>query len=181
MKLRRNLNRLRHGAAVMLAAVAAASIAGCSTSGCLDNRNSIPLAGFYSSSESKAIALDSVAIGGVGQLTDSLLNYPGTPMTQVYLPLRATKPSTSFYIRYINKALDFPQYADTLTFDYDSHPMFISEECGAMYIYQIKHFNYTRHLIDSVIVTDSTINNLDVERIKIYFRTGDEQPDESNP
>lgn len=50
--------------------------------------------------------------------------------------------------------------------------------------YDLKHLAYTTHLVDSVAVTDSTFNNVDIERIKIFFRTStaddDNQPEEGD-
>ena len=40
-----------------------------------------------------------------------------------------------------------------------------------MFIYRINSIDYTRHLIDSIAITDSLVNNFDMERIKIFFRT----------
>ena len=49
-----------------------------------------------------------------------------------------------------------------------------------MFIYRIKRCSTTTHLIDSVVVADSLITNVDIVRIRIYFRTqsdGPETPD----
>ncbi len=119
----------------------------------------------------QAISVDSLAIGGVGAPNDSLLVSPSTSASQTYLPFRASKSSTSFYVEYRQASLNFPELNDTLTFDYEARPYFASEECGAMYHYLITRFSYTTHLIDSVAVTDSLITNIDRESIKIYFRT----------
>ena len=40
-------------------------LGGCNTTGCMDNRSSIPLAGFYSLESGTQIEIDSVNIGGV--------------------------------------------------------------------------------------------------------------------
>ncbi len=157
-------------AAILVAVVA------CNTSGCLENQNSVPLAGFYSYASGKSISVDSLEIGGVGAPNDSLLCDVSQTLSSLYLPFRAMHSSTSFYIHYAQRGLDYPELNDTLTFDYDSQPYFASEECGAMYHYRITRFTYTRHLIDSVGISDSLINNVDIERIRIYFRTSDEQP-----
>lgn len=44
-----------------------------------------------------------------------------------------------------------------------------------MYHYKVTRFTYTRHLIDSVAMTDSLITNVDRETIKIFFRTASEE------
>lgn len=143
----------------------------CSATGCTDNQNSLPLAGFYSMGDGSKITPDSIAIEGIGAPDDSLLLSPGTRVSELYLPFRSTRPSTSFCIQYREQALNYPQLYDTLTFDYDAIPYFASEECGAMYHYKVTRFSYTRHLVDSVAVTDSLITNVDRETIQIYFRT----------
>lgn len=144
----------------------------CNTSGCLENRNSLPLAGFYSSdSLPKAITLDSVQVAGLGAPGDSVLLEAGTAVSTLYLPMRATKPTTTWVLSYKWAYLDNPRLNDTIELEYTSTPRFASEECGVVYDYRITRYAYTTHLIDSVRVTDSLINNLDKERIHIYFRT----------
>lgn len=159
--------------------VVLASLAGgCSTDGCLNNQNSLPLAGFYSSSTGLAISVDSVDIGGVDAPHDSLLHATGVPASEIYLPFRSATNVTSFYFHYTQHNLSSPEFNDTITFRYDSEPFFASEECGAMYRFRIKNVVYTRHLIDSVGVTDSLITNVDLQRIKIFLRTA--SPDDGD-
>lgn len=164
--------------AVFIAATLLAAAVACNTSGCLENQNSVPLAGFYAYGSDKSISIDSLEIGGVGAPNDSLLCDVSQRLSQIYLPFRAMHSSSSFYIHYAQRALDYPELNDTLTFYYDSQPYFASEECGAMYHYNIVRLTYTHHLIDSVGISDSLINNVDVERIRIYFRTSssDDEP-----
>lgn len=148
--------------------------AGCNSVGCTDNQNSIPLAGFYSMSTGQSIRPDSIAIHGVGAPGDSLLLNPTSPSAQVYLPLRSTRTETSFCIRYCQRALDFVELNDTITFAYTSIPFFASEECGAMYHYRITRLTHTSHLIDSVGLSDSLVTNVERETVQIYFRTSEE-------
>lgn len=158
--------------------VLAAAVCSCNTTGCLENQNSLPLAGFYSMDTKSAISIDSISIGGVNAPDDSLLVNNGKGVSSVYLPFRAARQSSSFFIHYEQEALSSPEFNDTITFDYTSFPVFVSEECGAMYHYTITHTSYTRHLIDSVSVTDAVITNVEKERIKIFFRTAEQ--DEGN-
>lgn len=150
------------------------ALAACNTAGCYDNQNSIPLAGFYSYQTRKAISVDSISLGGVGAPGDSLLLDNASGVSQVYLPLRSTQSATSYFIRYEQEALNDPRLNDTITFHYTSIPYFESEECGAMFRYEITSYDYTRHLIDSVGLVDRLITNADMERIRIYFRTNEE-------
>lgn len=147
-------------------------IVSCSSStGCTDNQNSLPLAGFYSSSTGEKVTPDSIAVEGVGAPNDSLLLAPNRKVSELYLPFRSTKSTTSFCIQYRQSNLNYEELYDTLTFNYNSIPYFASEECGAMYHYLITSYSYTRHLVDSVALLDSLITNVDRETIQIYFRT----------
>lgn len=151
--------------------------AGCNTSGCTDNRSSILLAGFYSSSTLRAISVDSLEMGGVDAPDDSLLINIDERLQQVYMPLRSQQSTTSFCFHYASKALDYPELNDTVTLDYTGEPYFASEECGAMYRYHVHRLEYTTHLIDSIAMPDSLINNANIERMKIFFRTAN--PDDT--
>lgn len=154
-------------------------LSACSDTGCLDNRSSIPLAGFYSYQTGQKLTVDSVEIGGVNAPNDSLLMKAGEKYSSIYLPFRFEFDNTSFYIRYVSKELNFPWLVDTISFRYTSEPYFASEDCGAMYRYHIEKMTYTTHLIDSVAVADSLITNIDTERIKIFFRTAEVDEDET--
>ena len=150
----------------------ASLLTGCNTTGCTENQNSVPLAGFYSYSSGDAVAIDSLAISGEGAPNDSLLVGP----SQVYLPLRATETSTTFVIKYMQKSLAQYGVEDRITFYYEAHPWFASEECGAMYHYRITRVSHTTQLLDSVGVADSLITNIERETIGLYFRTS--EPDD---
>lgn len=170
------MQRLRILPALLGAAVAVAATLGitsCNTDGCTENRSALPLMGFYTSPGNKPLTLDSIDLGGVGAPHDSLLVKARTKVQKLYLPFRSTSPSTSFFIHYAYPAqgLDNPLFNDTITFHYSAEPYFASEECGAMYNYRIRRVTFTRHLIDSIGITDSLINNYDSERIRVYIRT----------
>jgi len=154
-------------------------LTGCNTSGCTDNRSSLLLAGFYSSDTRKAISVDSLQMGGVDAPDDSLLICIDDRVSQVYMPLRSRQTATSFCFHYASKALDYPELNDTVTLGYTGEPYFASEECGAMYRYHVNRLEYTTHLIDSIALPDSLINNVNVERMRIFFRTAN--PDDTQP
>jgi len=143
----------------------------CSATGCTDNQNSLPLAGFYSMATGTSITVDSLAIEGIGAPDDSLLLAPSSRVSSLYLPFRSSKDVTAYCIQYRQHRLNFPELYDTITFRYDAIPFFASEECGALYHYHVTEFTYTKHLIDSVAMTDSLITNIERETIQIYFRT----------
>lgn len=153
---------------VMTALLFAIMLHGCNTTGCMDNRSSLPIAGFYSYENGAAISIDSISVGGIGAPNDSLLLAPGTQAQQVYLPFSSETDKVQFEIGY---AWKYAPPGDILTFEYETIPYFVSEECGAMYRYRITRFDYTTNLLDSVAVADSLITNVERVNIKLYYRT----------
>lgn len=144
-------------------------LAGCSTDECLDNKNALPLAGFYSSEEPlQAVSLSGLTITGMGCVGDSVVNDRGS-ISRTYLPFRIDSDSTSFIIDYIGSRLESLADADTLTFVYDRVPWFESAACGAMYNFKIREISTTLHAIDSVTCPSGVITNTDGENIRIYF------------
>lgn len=162
---------------VISALMVLAALSACNTTGCLENRNSVPLAGFYASgSTPSSISLDSLQITGLGM--PDPLQAAGQRISEIYLPMRATEQSATWLFAYKWKAYDHPALVDTIALFYDSDPYFASVECGVIYKYHINRLAYTTHLIDSVVITDSLITNTDVERIRIYFRVAGEEEEE---
>lgn len=158
----------------VFAVLAVLALSACNTSGCLENRSSVPLAGFYAAdSAGSSISLDSLQITGLGMPESDPLVKAGTRTGSVYLPMRATEPSATWLFAYKWRDLDFPELVDTIAFHYTSDPYFSSVECGVIFKYRITRLDYTTHLIDSVALADSLITNTDVERIRIYFRVAD--------
>lgn len=162
--------RLRSVGVAFAAVIVMAVVWSCNNTGCLDNQNSLPLAGFYAYPSGRQLSISTVEIGGVGAPNDSLLCTSGTAISQIYLPFRSDRTSTSFYIVYTDSALVAHNVCDTMTYVYDSYPYLASEDCGAMYRYRITSVSYTRNVVDSIAVTDSLITNAEAERIRIYFR-----------
>lgn len=141
---------------------------GCNTTGCLDNRSSLPIAGFYSYEKNAAINIDSITVMGIGAPGDSLLLTAGKQVQQLYLPFSSERSQVRYLITYVWQQAPLP---DTLTFDYETTPYFVSEECGAMYRYRITRYAYSTHLLDSMAVVDSLITNVERVNIKLFYRT----------
>ena len=47
-----------------------------------------------------------------------------------------------------------------------------------MYVYDITRLDVTDHLIDSVALLDRHITNVDIESLKIFFRTAEPEPEQ---
>lgn len=144
---------------------------GCSSEECLQNRNALPLAGFYNSFDSKqTVSIDSLEVYGVGAPGDSILS-PGTqPLSQLYLPFRLDSDTTKYVFRYLHKELAQQNIVDTVTFIYSRDPRFVSSACGVSYVFGIKEIKTTGLLIDSVTCPMGEITNMDSENLNIYFR-----------
>lgn len=144
---------------------------GCSTDECYQNKNALPLAGFYDSSvpDSK-LAIDSVQVYGVGAPGDSILS-PGTgQISSLYMPFRLDSDTTRYVFRYLQKNLQQYDIRDTVTFIYSRNPRFVSSACGASYVFDIDTIKVTGLLIDSVVCPGNAITNMATENLRIYFR-----------
>lgn len=161
---------------IPLAVGVVAGVSGCASDECLGNKNSLPLAGFYSSAPvPEAVTIDSLTIYGVGAPGDSLLHDSVRSLSETYLPFRIDADSTVYVIKYLQKPLGYYGVADTITFRYDIDPVFVSVACGAMYDYHIRSISHTSYIIDSVTCPTGEITNLNSENIKIYFRVSQEE------
>lgn len=148
----------------------------CTNTECYDNKNSLPLAGFYSSEKIPAsIALDSITILGVGVPGDSILQDSVRGLSQVYLPFRIDQNSTTYEIQYLAGVPGIFHLKDYITFNYEIKPMFVSTACGAVYYYEITSIEHTDVFIDSVTCPSGVITNANMENLKIYFRVDAEE------
>jgi hypothetical protein len=169
-----------HTLRFMPVAMMAILVAGaCSSDECYDNRNSLPLAGFYSSARvPQQISLDSISILGLGVPGDSILQDSVRGLGESYLPFRIDQNSTTYEIRYLSGVLGQLRIADTITFNYDIVPWFVSSACGVIYQYHMTSINTTHNIIDSVTCPGGVITNADSENIRIYFRVSTEEEEE---
>lgn len=156
---------MKHLIAITLIALTLA-LGACNSTGCTDNQSALPLAGFYavdSLGNELAVSVDSLSVGGIGAVADSLLLDKSTGVSQVYLPFNADAATSAFFMNF-GRGI-----ADTVSFVYDARPYFASEECGAAYRYHITKVNHTSHLIDSVGLTSREVTNVNLETIRIFL------------
>ncbi len=177
MKMRR-VDGMKIMVGAVIVAVLVAVGYGCNTSGCTENQSALPLAGYYSSQTGSAISVTELEVRGLGAPDDSVLyEASGIGRSEVYLPFRSTQDNTTYLFTYYVDSVT--TVTDRVDFTYTSEPRFVSEECGAMFFYNITKVEHTSNLIDSVVVTDSLITNVNIQRIHIYFRT-EEASDEND-
>lgn len=152
--------------------ISGVALSGCGDTECYENKNSLPLAGFYNSSlNPHAISVDSISILGVGAPGDSILKDSVRSISQVYLPFRIDQGSTTYEIRYLGGEAGKLHIADFITFNYEIIPYFVSTACGAVYNYKMTTIEHSFNFIDSVTCPLGEITNVNIENIKIYFRT----------
>lgn len=152
---------------IAIATVAATAATACNSTGCLDNQSAIPLAEYRSSLTGKAVQASGITIHGIGAPGDSVLLEGSQNVSQVYLPMRSTATATAWCLTYADTVRPLP--TDTIVFDYESRPYFASDECGAMYIYSVRSVRTTHTRIDSVVMLDTLITNVDRVTVAIYF------------
>lgn len=58
---------------------------------------------------------------------------------------------------------------DTVELTHRNIPYFTSLDCGTMMFYEITEATFTRHRLDSVVITNPNIDNNEKENLKIYF------------
>lgn len=171
----RRLKGLTALPAAALAVTAAVTLWGYSQDECLENGNSLPLAGFFSSTDTpEAITIDSLTIFGLGAPGDSILHDSVRSLDESYLPFRIDTPETTFVIRYLQGDLGRYHIADTITFRYDICPNFVSAACGVVYDYRMTEITTTHNVIDSVTCPSGIITNEDSQNLRIYFRVAEE-------
>ncbi|MGM9803700.1 MAG: DUF6452 family protein [Muribaculaceae bacterium] len=170
--------RVKHSlltmAAAMLVGLMAIAATSCNSDGCTTGVTSLPLAVFYSAETQKTIAVDSISVYGVDAPGDSMLVRCGRNVSRVYLPLRISQSEVQYVFHYDQTAICNPLLNDTLTISYDAVPYFESADCGVFYIFDVNNYTHTKHIIDSVSIPYNRISNMDVETVRIFFRTQSE-------
>lgn len=173
-----SVKSIKIGICCLLCGILMSAMSGCVSNECLDNKNSLPLAGFYSSlAEPQQISIDGLTIYGYQAPGDSILLQSGLGVSSLYLPFRIDEPSTTYIFHYEQEGIDDEMYNDTVRFDYDIIPYFVSSACGSIYKYRVNKISHTRHLMDSVVCTahGGLIDNVAVENLRIYFRVGTQE------
>ncbi len=133
--------------------------------------------GFYFDDENEAqpvlLAFDSLKVQGLGN--DSIIYDYRYNVSRIELPLNSNAESSVFLIYYPASPEIAHLVVDTLRFYYDVKPTLISMECGFVSFFELKEVRFSRMLIDSISIEEtSIINNFD-EHIKIFpfFDDGD--------
>lgn len=158
--------------AIAVCLTALTGFAGC-TDTCTENKNAVPLAGFYTAGGTQRVDVDSLEVVGVGAPGDSVLSSASVSKNELYLPFRIDSDTTRYVFR--NTAGE-GNTRDTVTFVYSRTPRFVNVECGASYIFDIRDITSQGLLIDSVTCPNGFIDNTNAENLRIYFAVSPEEP-----
>jgi hypothetical protein len=136
-------------------------LSSCSPGSCFEETNAYVKAKFFLTSTSKAAAPDSITLYGVGR-ENSYVYLKALKVSQALMPLDASAENCSLVLK-INGV------NDTISFTYSTYSKLISKECGYAFYHSIETPEYTKHIIDTVIVVKSTITTLSEQNISIYY------------
>jgi hypothetical protein len=136
-------------------------LSNCTPGSCFEETNAFVKATMYSTALSKAAAPDSITLYGAG-LDTNMIYKKSAGVRQALMPLDASNPDCTFIIR-INGV------NDTIIFVYTSFIHLISKECGYTYYHTIDNPQYTRHIIDTIVVKKNTITTFNEENLRIYY------------
>lgn len=158
----------------ILAAVLIVLLGASCSDDCSENQNALPLAGFYSST-GEEVSVDSLRVVGLGAPGDSVLYSGSGAITQLYLPFRVTSDTTTYLFGSLPRTK-----LDTVTFIYSRTPVFVSEECGVSYRFDIREIRCHGLMIDSVTCPLGYIDNVNAQNLRIYFSPAlfPEEPDQ---
>jgi Family of unknown function (DUF6452) len=134
----------------------------CTLGSCFEETESYLKASFYTGDVTpKLQAPDTLTLYGLNQ--DSTIYNKMTNVQPAFIPLNASTESCTFII-IINGV------ADTIEFHYSSYPHLISKECGYTFYHHLDTVkNYTKHSIKDIYTGNTTITNLNVENIRIFY------------
>jgi predicted nucleic-acid-binding Zn-ribbon protein len=132
----------------------------CTPGMCFEETNAFLEASFYLESTGKAKAPDSLTLIGLGKDTARYNKVGG--IQPALIPLNTSAENCSFMIK-INGV------SDTISFLYNSWLHMISKECGYTYYHSLDTVYSTRNIIDTILIKQKTITNLNDQNIQIYY------------
>lgn len=104
------------------------------------------------------ITIDTLTVNGIG--IDSLL-YNKVSTGSIKLPLNKFAEESKFRIK-------MSQVVDTITIRYRNQTEFLSLECGSVRTHSIDTVLTTGYFIDSVAISNPTVNTISVENIQLH-------------
>ena len=153
------MRRYLRGSFIIIVPVFILFLISCTAGSCFEETESYLKASFYFNTT--LTAPDSLTLYGLNK--DSLIYNQETGVQHAKIPLNSSAESCTFIIK-INGI------TDTIEFRYNSYPHLISKECGYTFYHHLDTIPYySKHTIKNIEITNSTITNLNVENIQIYY------------
>ncbi|MBQ8674552.1 MAG: calcium-binding protein P [Bacteroides sp.] len=94
--------------------------------------------------------------------TDSVILNRGSNVKDLTLPLRYTADSTVLVFHY-------DEGRDTLIIRQTNTPYFVSMDCGYQMQQEVRSVSYTRHLLDSIYISEAEANIYGTENLKLFY------------
>lgn len=115
--------------------------------------------------DGKAVAdtLDSLTITAL--YTDSIILNNQKDVRDINIPLRYTNDTTSLVLRYSRTT------TDTIVIVHNNQPTFISMDCGYEVKQEIQKLTYSRHLLDSVQITNTSTNTNGTKNLELFHKS----------
>jgi hypothetical protein len=136
-------------------------LSSCTPESCFEETNSFVKATMYLNTAGKSVAPDSLTLYGLNRDTLKIYN-KDTGVSKVLMPLNASTESCTFVIK-INGIYD------TISFGYTSYPYLLSKECGYTFYHKFNIPFYTKHIIDTIMIRNSTATTINEENIRIFY------------
>lgn len=141
-------------------------LTGCGDGSCNDNASAVPLARFYYSQGTTQVTVSDLTVSAIGAPGDTVL-VDDDDVTDLHLPLRVGATSVQWCLSFAVN--DTTSVTDTVTIAYRPKEYFASVECGAMYHFDITGVTHTDKVIDSVVVAQPQVTNVDQVNLRIYL------------
>jgi hypothetical protein len=150
------------GSLLVIAAVLILFLISCTPGSCFEETESYLKASFYAGDITpKLVAPDTLTLIGLNQ--DSIIYNKKQSVNVALMPLNASADTCTFVIE-VNGV------SDTIEFEYTSYPHLISKECGYTFYHHLDTVrNYTKHFIKDIYTSNTTVTNLNVENIRIFY------------
>lgn len=105
--------------------------------------------------------LDMLSVTALG--TDSVIINRQEQVKDLILPLRYTEETTTLIFRYDDTL------SDTLVISHSNTPYFLSMDCGYQMKQELKSIAYSRHLLDSIYISNAEVGIYGTENIKLFY------------
>lgn len=138
------------------------------TDSCRDNTDVTMQIGFYTKTQNETtkvytnstLSIDSIWVNGLG--VDSFYYKKKLSVKSINIPLKNKAEQTDYIIR-------FNQSTDTVSVFYQNNDRYyISLECGCVVSHTIDEVVTTGHFVDSLVIINREINNINAENVQIY-------------